>query len=1328
MIRCLKEEVRYRLRSGVTINSVGQCVEELVLNSIDALSTCIAVRIDLETVRIQVVDNGCGLCQEDMDSLGMRYYTSKCHSLNDLENLKFHGFRGEAIASIANVSSIVEVSSKCKNASKTFYKLIQNGKLLSVQEADTSRPSAGTTFSVYNLFYNLPVRRKCMDQTVEFENIRQRVESLSLIHPSVSFSLKNDSMHSVVLQLAKTKDVRSRFCQIYGLPRSQKLCEIQHKVKEFDMWGYISCEAHYNKRMQYLYVNKRLVLKTKLHQLIDFLLRKESSICKPKNINVGKSSSPGRSRSCQELHGIFVINIYCHYSEYDVCFEPAKTLIEFKDWDTVLHCVEEGTRAFLKREKLYVEPLKEDALGSVDSNNFISSCSDFQLVKKQDIEVFKNAFCNVRHNYEDTILQSKPVCRHVTVNTQVLKVNDSIHDDTSETTCGSLLECNTDKIANPGGFSPINCSENEFCVAPTTKCQKDTSERCNVDIFSPAECSELPNNSCSAVIQKDASETMENENSVQEKQTDEQYSTEQCNTQPAATSYKIAIANTEETSNGKVFNMATKDTSHYNMDNNVPLIKNNYKDLTVTKSSNCFERLHDACPDPNPIMHSNKVESLFKLFSRPGPVSAQEIFKNNIHALNSSTSPNSEGSLPSYITTTEKTKPYLTISKNISYGHAEASTKSSSSAKKNGTRPLGLVAQTESLESFKQYYGKLQTSTSCLSVPATATSDTSVYVKQSDLNVPQNNSSKFPHYSEVVAENLTSTNNLMVQFSVNKLSSEESLIPKGQKTESHDPQQPKESPLTLPHYESLKQNRSSTQITFGSLAAKLSKLKQREKVDSFVDSTNPKDILDVLVHSDDKTTDVDSQRAIQISDPGKMQNSTVMKFPELCQTQVVNASISNLNECSSFKVPLADPSLSCSEDSGGFVSSDWFQCYEGSLGKYVFINTATGLSSYISPKVDGSTICTKDLTTTAVNIVCNNDNDTESGNLKSLFSKWENPVYARHPVVAVDVSRGQTNTLAVKIHNILYPYRFTKEMMHSVKVLQQVDNKFIACLMSTEMKAGSEQDGNLLVLVDQHAAHERVRLEQLIADSYESGPEDDAGRRQLKTSIISPPLELNVTEMQYRLLRVLARSSQNIGLSLSFPDTPGTLVLVSAVPVCFVEREANEIHRGRSTVAKNLVQEFLQEQVELLQMTGRASGTIPLTVLKVLASQACHGAVKFNDKLSLDDCKHLMQCLSRCSLPFQCAHGRPAILPLADMLHLESCDQFLAKPNLKNLKRQRSAWELTEGNHLTTPHSQDTQPTSPKKVATQQPNNSLTNETMKVVIEEVMASSNTEDS
>lgn len=47
------------------------------------------------------------------------------------------------------------------------------------------------------------------------------------------------------------------------------------------------------------------------------------------------------------------------------------------------------------------------------------------------------------------------------------------------------------------------------------------------------------------------------------------------------------------------------------------------------------------------------------------------------------------------------------------------------------------------------------------------------------------------------------------------------------------------------------------------------------------------------------------------------------------------------------------------------------------------------------------------------------------------------------------------------------------------------------------------------------------------------------------------------------------------------------------------------------------------------------------------------GAIKFNDSLTRDECYSLVASLSTCQLPFQCAHGRPSIAPLVDILHLD---------------------------------------------------------------------------
>uniref|UniRef100_A0A3B4B1U1 MutL C-terminal dimerisation domain-containing protein n=1 Tax=Periophthalmus magnuspinnatus TaxID=409849 RepID=A0A3B4B1U1_9GOBI len=134
-----------------------------------------------------------------------------------------------------------------------------------------------------------------------------------------------------------------------------------------------------------------------------------------------------------------------------------------------------------------------------------------------------------------------------------------------------------------------------------------------------------------------------------------------------------------------------------------------------------------------------------------------------------------------------------------------------------------------------------------------------------------------------------------------------------------------------------------------------------------------------------------------------------------------------------------------------------------------------------------------------------------------MYSKWNNPVFVRPPKVCVDISCGHADGLTVKVHNILFPYRFSKAMIPTMKVINQVDKKFLACLINTTEDLANSTT-NLLVLMDQHAAHERVRLENLIADAYEDGS-DIPGEKRLSSSIISPPLEVSLALEEQRILR-----------------------------------------------------------------------------------------------------------------------------------------------------------------------------------------------------------------
>ena len=78
-------ELRSYLRSGVAISSFSQAVEELVLNSIDAQAKNIAVRVDLDLFKAEVIDNGIGIKLEDLKLIGSRYVTSKCKTVSDIE-------------------------------------------------------------------------------------------------------------------------------------------------------------------------------------------------------------------------------------------------------------------------------------------------------------------------------------------------------------------------------------------------------------------------------------------------------------------------------------------------------------------------------------------------------------------------------------------------------------------------------------------------------------------------------------------------------------------------------------------------------------------------------------------------------------------------------------------------------------------------------------------------------------------------------------------------------------------------------------------------------------------------------------------------------------------------------------------------------------------------------------------------------------------------------------------------------------------------------------------------------------------------------------------
>ncbi|XP_046555149.1 uncharacterized protein LOC124264450 [Haliotis rubra] len=359
MIRQLSDEVQSHLRSGVAITSLTQCVEELIMNALDAGASCIAVRVDLPCFKVQAVDNGQGIGRDQLEKVGERYSTSKCHELEDLNNLQYFGYRGEAIASMRDTAAVLEINSRTSRSHQTYCKMFQKGVAQAVSESVIHRPSIGTTVTAHDLFYSLPVRKKNMNEALELERIRYRVEGIALIHPSVSFSLRNDINGNILLQTQKSSSVLTAFMHLFGTGKSKCLREVSLQEGCFQVEGFIGKEGHCSKSLQFVYVNGRLVLKTKVHKILNHTLGR-SLVLKRKGSNfegsMGGSQLAGAPSSSPPKQGdkyaMFVINVKCPLDAYDITFDPAKTLVEFKDWTALTDGIDEMIMEFLKKENL----------------------------------------------------------------------------------------------------------------------------------------------------------------------------------------------------------------------------------------------------------------------------------------------------------------------------------------------------------------------------------------------------------------------------------------------------------------------------------------------------------------------------------------------------------------------------------------------------------------------------------------------------------------------------------------------------------------------------------------------------------------------------------------------------------------------------------------------------------------------------------------------------------------------------------------------------------------------------------------------------------------
>ena len=213
----LDDRLSNMIAAGEVVERPSSVVKELVENAIDAGSTQITINlIDSGVKEILVTDNGCGMSQADAKLCFSRHATSKIKNEYDLFRIKTLGFRGEAIPSIASVSTFTLITNDGNESTKVVYKA---GHL---EDVCTHPANKGTQIKVENLFFNVPARLKYLKSLPqELSSITYLVSKFILANPNISFTLTNNG--KVIYKTLGNGDLVRIFGELYGLEVAKNL-------------------------------------------------------------------------------------------------------------------------------------------------------------------------------------------------------------------------------------------------------------------------------------------------------------------------------------------------------------------------------------------------------------------------------------------------------------------------------------------------------------------------------------------------------------------------------------------------------------------------------------------------------------------------------------------------------------------------------------------------------------------------------------------------------------------------------------------------------------------------------------------------------------------------------------------------------------------------------------------------------------------------------------------------------------------------------------------------------------------------------------------------
>jgi len=326
-VRVLPPEIANQIAAGEVIERPAAVVKELVENAIDAGAHQVDVTLEEAGLAlIAVIDDGEGMTAADAVCAFARHATSKVSCAEDLFRIRTLGFRGEALASIAAVSTTTLTTRRSRDLAGTRV-LVRAGAIAEVREAGTP---PGTRVEVADLFGNTPARRKFLKApATEVGHVTELVTRIALAFPEIGFSVRHGARR--LLELAPAGEPRERVTQVFGRQRAEGLLALSARTAVGSVHGWLtgSHTSFPTARQIYTFVNRRYVRdKLVSHALV-------------------------AGYSTLLMHGRYpaaVVFLELPPEEVDVNVHPAKSEVRFRRGGAVHELLSRGVQERLRQQ------------------------------------------------------------------------------------------------------------------------------------------------------------------------------------------------------------------------------------------------------------------------------------------------------------------------------------------------------------------------------------------------------------------------------------------------------------------------------------------------------------------------------------------------------------------------------------------------------------------------------------------------------------------------------------------------------------------------------------------------------------------------------------------------------------------------------------------------------------------------------------------------------------------------------------------------------------------------------------------------------------------